>query len=139
MLLPERKICHLKFSSSSKVTLNCGLFLSILVYWLVSWRSNSMRGETIFSNEVLIVNSTSSGFSRKTACAFLSGSKLGNICVCIYCFCRFIFILDFLAFCLCFFISGGSTLLSLPSEVVLSIFLFLMLKTFSLSSNNFLR
>ena len=119
--------------------LNCGLFLSLLAYWLVSWRSNSMRGETTFSNEVHSVISTSSGFSRKTACAFLSWSKLENVCVCICCFCHFTFILDFLGFCFCFFAGGGSLLLSSPSEVILSISSFPILKTLTspaISSGN---
>ena len=119
----------MKFFSSSKVTLNCGLFLSLLSYSLVSWRSNSMRGETTFSNKVYIVNSTSSWFSRKTACAFLSWSKLENVCACIYCFYHFTFILDFLAFCFSLFVGGLSTSLSSPSEVILSISSFLVLKT----------
>ena len=88
-----------------------------------------MRGETTFSNEAHIINSTSSGISRKTACAFLLWSKLENNCVCICCFWHFTFILDFLAFCFCFFACGGSASLSSPSEVILSISSFLMLKT----------
>ena len=97
-----------KFFSSSKVTLNCGLFLSLLIYWLASWRSNSVRGETTFSNEVHIVNSTSSGFSRETACAFLSWSKLESVCVCICFFCTlsWIFYHNILFLCQwCFHIS----------------------------------
>ena len=97
-----RKTSPMKYFSSLKLTLNCSLFFSLLVHWLVSGRRNSMRGETNFSNEIHIVNSTSSGFSRKTSCAFLFWSKLENVCVCISCFCYFTFILDFLAFCLCF-------------------------------------
>ena len=63
-------------------------------YWLVSWRSNSIWGKITFTNKVHIVNSTCSGFSRKTACVFLSWSKLENVCVCIYCLCHFTFILN---------------------------------------------
>ena len=88
-----------------------------------------MRGGTTFSNQVHIGNSTNSGFSRKTACAFLSRSKLENVCVCICCFCYLKITLDFLAVCFCLFASGESTFLSSPSEIIVSVSSFLNLKT----------
>ena len=84
-----------------------------------------MRGETTFSNKVHIVNSTSSGLSRKTACVFLY--------LCLYMLVLpFYIYLGFLAFCFCFFTGGGSTSISSPSEVIFSISLLLMLRTSTL-------
>ena len=76
MLLLVRKTIPMKFFSSSKATLDCSFFLSLLAYWLVSWRSNSKRGEANFSNETHIVNSASSGFFRKTDCHFYPDQNL---------------------------------------------------------------
>ena len=73
------------------------------------------------------------------AYAFSSWSELENVCVCIYYFCHFTFILDFFAFCVCFFAGGSFRSLSSPSEVILSISSFLILKTStspSISSDN---
>lgn len=121
----------MKLFSSFKATWNCGLFFSLLAFWLVLWRGFSMKVETPFSNEVHIFNSTSSGFYRKNACALLSWWKLENVYLCICCFCHFTIIFHFLAFfCFfCFFAGGGSTSLSSLSKDILSIRPFLMLKT----------
>ena len=93
----------MKLFSSFKATLNCGLFFSLLAFWLVLWRGFSMKVETPFSNEVHIFNSTSSGFYRKNACALLSWWKLENVCLCICCFCHFTIIFHFLSFFFLFF------------------------------------
>ena len=131
MLQPDRKISPMKFFSSSVSPKLLWTTAYSCLCWHIDWshESYSMKGQTTFSKEVHIVSSISSGFSRKTACAFLSWSTLENVCVCICCFCHFTFILAFLAFCFCFFPSDGSTSSSSPSEVILSISSFLILKT----------
>ena len=117
----DRKISPMKFFSSSKVSLNYRLFLlSLLAYWLVSWRSNSMRGETTFSNKSSSSIQQLLGSLERVPVHFHSDQN---------CFCHFTFILDLLAFYFSFFVGGGSASLSSPSEVILSVSFFLMLKT----------
>lgn len=113
----------MKLFSSFKATLNCGLFFSLLAFWLALWRSFSLRVETPFSNEDHIFNSTSSAFYRKNACALLSWWKLENVCLCICCFCHFTIIFHFLSFFFLFLCRWWFHI------AIFLMFSFLMLKT----------